>query len=554
LGAIKKGWKGYGSTVGKGWRGLGRFAGSGFGGYHKWAQNKLKGHRERYQEAMVEANKEPNKHKRRLKKAWLWSKYKTMHKVRQTGAGLGYVGGGLATGAGAILGAIGTVGGAGVGALATLLGLGAGAGLTTAGLGVGAGLTTAGLGVGAGLTTAGLGVGAGLTTAGLGVGAGLTTAGLGVGAGLTTAGLGAGVGLTTAGLGAGVGLTTAGLGLGVGGSVASYGAGTGLGAGIGGVQGGLHGLSEYTIKGVKEGGRKLWNPFRKKGKGYSSQVTSARTDVGTTALNVINSSVNQAVGSTLEAGSTGAITLTAISGPLATLIGTIKGIVSSARAHRARKRQNLAEETAMRLMMEEEERDDQRVEQALQQSTDWVNEQDAVPDEVAQTESNDKEEFLNAVLYMAGKNKAKKWRSILEASGAFTGVVGSTALTAGLLATGVGLTALLASNPVGWGIALGAVGLGALTAVGYGFFKMAKAIYKWRKGTKGVNRQHYATVLYGLAKKGYQPAIDFLKEMRVLKGGGRFSRGKFSMAELNSGRNKDKQQIIAYLMGKMKST
>jgi len=264
---------------------------------------------------------------------------------------------------------------------------------------------------------------------------------------------------------------------------------------------------------------------------------------------MINTGISQGLNTTIEAGSVGSTILTAVSGPISALIGTIKGVVSSARAHRARKRQNRAEQIA---------KENNANELAQQQLTAWLEQQNDVSDEDRENKQNelqtDSTQFLQSVTYLAGKNKAKKWRSILEASGAFTGVAGTTALTVGLIAGGAGLTALLASNPIGWGIALGAVGLGALAAIGYGFYKLAKSISKRNSGTKGVNRSLHAHNLYDLAHKGYQPSISFLQEMGVLKENDEAERGKFSMNEIASDMQEDKEQIIAYIMGKMKST
>jgi hypothetical protein len=282
---------------------------------------------------------------------------------------------------------------------------------------------------------------------------------------------------------------------------------------------------------------------RKKGKGFDAQASNARTDVGITAGSIINASVNNGISLAEGAGSTASSVAGAVTGPIAVLIGMIKGSVSAARAHRARKRQNIAEETV---------KDAQLGESAQRQFDEWVENTDDLSVEAATSKRaelhTDNEKFIEAVKFLAGKNKAKKWRSIMESGAAFTGAAGSLALTAGMIAGAVGLTALLASNPVGWGIALGLVGVGVVTAIGYGLFKLINAAVKGDQ--KGVARRKHSEALFDLAVKNHPLAIQFLKEIGVLKGAPEDKKGKFTLEEFTA----NKTQGVAHMMSKMRST
>jgi hypothetical protein len=331
------------------------------------------------------------------------------------------------------------------------------------------------------------------------------------------------------------------LGLGAAGAAVST-VGRGLVTGLRGAWSGLKGMVKGAGRGLK-GRYELMSG--KKGPGFDPQASNARNDTSQTAATVLNFVTNQSVQLAVQTGSTAATVTTAVTGPFGALLGAIKGAVSAFRAHRARKRQQQAESTAEEL---------QRAGFVERQLEEWKSKHEGASETDIQTARSeieaDRDTFLKAVLYLGGKNKAKKWRMIMESTGAFVGTAGSTALTAGMIAGAVGLTALLASNPVGWGIALALVGASLLGTIGYVLYKMINSAVLGSQ--KGAAREKYARDFLMLVKKGFQPAIQFLQEIGVLKAREEDKKGKFTLAQFTDQSNET--QSVAYLKSKMRST
>jgi hypothetical protein len=298
--------------------------------------------------------------------------------------------------------------------------------------------------------------------------------------------------------------------------------------------------------GGKEAGAAAKDQYKllagKKGKGFDDEAAMGRTDTLISATSTINTTVSQGVSAATGATSSAAGVTSSVTGPIGVLVGFIKGSVSAARAHRAGKRQDKAEQTL---------KDSDKVEMAQKQYQEWFEKNKDAPAVqlvAARAErETDTEKFLGAVQFFGGKNKLKKWRSIMESGAAFTGAAGSAAITGGMIAGAVGLTALLASNPVGWGIALGLMGVGAIVGIGYTLYRLINAVKKGDK--KGVDRQKYSNDLVTLAAKGHPYSIQFLKELGIIKTSADDKKGKFTLEEFTS----NKAQVIAFLMNKMRS-
>jgi hypothetical protein len=100
---------------------------------------------------------------------------------------------------------------------------------------------------------------------------------------------------------------------------------------------------------------------------------------------------------------------------------------------------------------------------------------------------------IDAIEYAIKQKETKKVRRYITAFAGLASLGGGIALTAGGALGAVALGALLASNPVGWGIALGLVGIGALVGIGMLCYKL------FRRATKknpGKQREEMAARLY----------------------------------------------------------
>ena len=100
---------------------------------------------------------------------------------------------------------------------------------------------------------------------------------------------------------------------------------------------------------------------------------------------------------------------------------------------------------------------------------------------------------IGAIEYAIKQKETKKVRRYITAFAGLASLGGGIALTAGGALGAVALGALLASNPVGWGIALGLVGIGAVVGIGMLCYKL------FRRATKknpGKQREEMATQLY----------------------------------------------------------
>jgi hypothetical protein len=100
---------------------------------------------------------------------------------------------------------------------------------------------------------------------------------------------------------------------------------------------------------------------------------------------------------------------------------------------------------------------------------------------------------IGAIEYAIKQKETKKVRRYITAFAGLASLGGGIALTAGGALGAVALGALLASNPVGWGIALGLVGIGAVVGIGMLCYKL------FRRATKknpGKQREEMATRLY----------------------------------------------------------
>lgn len=195
------------------------------------------------------------------------------------------------------------------------------------------------------------------------------------------------------------------------------------------------------------------------------------------------------------------------------------------------------------------------------------------------------EQFMHVMEYFASKNDKKRWRARMEGTAYAVGVAGGLATTAGMIALGVGLTALLASNPIGWGIAIGLSFAGVAYTLGQYLHKAYRRSKRWQQGHGG-ERAQAATTLYDLAKSGHPYSLMFLEELGVLKpdthgdnigrtgkskwynpfswGKGKQRKGFFHYKEFESntaenyyGQGKDetdvKSKVIEYLMSKTRS-
>jgi hypothetical protein len=106
-------------------------------------------------------------------------------------------------------------------------------------------------------------------------------------------------------------------------------------------------------------------------------------------------------------------------------------------------------------------------------------------------------EIVNAVEYAAEQKYGKAVRRTVNLVGGILATGASTAtLVGGLIAGGIGLTALLASNPVGWGIAVGILAIGTIIGVGLLIYKIGRWIHKKRKGVLSEKRQDISLKLY----------------------------------------------------------
>ncbi len=107
------------------------------------------------------------------------------------------------------------------------------------------------------------------------------------------------------------------------------------------------------------------------------------------------------------------------------------------------------------------------------------------------------QELLGAVEYAI----EQKYKKIARRAVSLGATLTSTGVGVAALAAGVAILAL-ASNPVGWLVAAGILGLATLVGLGMLFYKIGRAIFKWAKGRKGKVRGEMAEKLYDNAAHG----------------------------------------------------
>jgi len=127
----------------------------------------------------------------------------------------------------------------------------------------------------------------------------------------------------------------------------------------------------------------------------------------------------------------------------------------------------------------------------------------------AKTSGHDPE-IVEAVEYAMEQKYSKALRRAI----AFTAGIAATGVSiATLAAGGVGLLALLASNPVGWGIAVGILAIATLASTGLLIYKLYRYIKKKRSGVLGEKRQAIAIRLYEGVAKGDSLAMTAINKL-----------------------------------------
>ena len=298
-------------------------------------------------------------------------------------------------------------------------------------------------------------------------------------------------------------------------------------------------------RGLAVGARSMW-----------SGVKGMRQ--GRRGLNVM-AALHYIGGLIMRLASVSATVLAFVTAPIAALLGAIRAALNVRQARRASKRQSSAEDAFEEARLRTQQFEEWKQRNPAGEQTD----ESAESAEAKEAGEQRNTLFLKAVEYLAGKNKAKKYRKYMQASGGVMVTAGTTALAFGVAGAGVSgvgiavsiaaLTALLASNPVGWGIALGLVGAGLIMAIGYYIYMMVKSLVKWyrggKEGGKGVNRRKHAWILWNLAaNEDYELCVRFLREISIIKKSPTDTKG-MTLEEFKD----DENAAIDFLMRKMAS-
>ena len=158
--------------------------------------------------------------------------------------------------------------------------------------------------------------------------------------------------------------------------------------------------------------------------------------------------------------------------------------------------------------------------------------------------------FYSAMEYFKKKTKRKGQRSAVESASYIAAAGGGVALGVGGLLAGAGLLTLLASNPIGWGIAATLAFSGTIYLIGSAIYK---GIRRWKKARQGkisgAKRKFFAKELHELAGQGYRPAIQFLQDVGVIIG----SNGKGKFAEMDLKDNEKKREMLTMIERKFSS-
>jgi uncharacterized membrane protein YebE (DUF533 family) len=152
---------------------------------------------------------------------------------------------------------------------------------------------------------------------------------------------------------------------------------------------------------------------------------------------------------------------------------------------------------------------------------------------------------IDAIEYAIKQKETKKVRRYITAFAGLASLGGGIALTAGGALGAVALGALLASNPVGWGIALGLVGIGALVGIGMLCYKL------FRRATKknpGKQREEMATRLYD----AWVPRGDTLARTAIQKLN--LNPEEMRLASLGAKKDKARARSIDEIKRKLGST
>lgn len=240
----------------------------------------------------------------------------------------------------------------------------------------------------------------------------------------------------------------------------------------------------------------------------------------------------QAAPGVFKVGSAAMSGLSAITGAVSSVLGSLWVHAVTKRANRAKERRDLSYEyhkavkngenpSRFRVKRHELDKEDgeklaQTSSEAQQFAKDHFEDNHELQIANAGLNGTPDEQFIHVMEYFATKNEKKRWRARLEGTAYAVGVAGGLATTAGMIALGVGLAALLASNPIGWGIAIGLSFAGVAYTLGQYIHKAIRKGKRWQKGHGG-ERLQAATVLYQLAKDGHPYAQMFLEELGVLK-------------------------------------
>ncbi len=223
-----------------------------------------------------------------------------------------------------------------------------------------------------------------------------------------------------------------------------------------------------------------------------------------------------------------------------TLLNAIQTVVLGFKANRARKRGLAFQQAVDRSKGEEETTRGQWHKQQLKKMFTRTKEQEEVEAEqgqrsvesqleatgervVEEMERSERIEFLlnsplmadkdmrfeEAAQYFADKNARKEIRTGVATAAALTATAGGGAVAIGLIAGGVTLAALLASNPIGWGVALVLAGGTLAYLIGSSLRKWRRKKKQEREGRTG-ERKAYAEALVDLVLHGHQPATALL--------------------------------------------
>jgi hypothetical protein len=113
-----------------------------------------------------------------------------------------------------------------------------------------------------------------------------------------------------------------------------------------------------------------------------------------------------------------------------------------------------------------------------------------------------------------GKAMERKYTKAIKRGISFIAGVTATGINTGLLiAGGIGILALLGSNPVGWGIAIAILGLATAVGIGFGIYKLYRWIKKKNNGELSQERKDIAIVLYEALIKGDELAKTAITEL-----------------------------------------